>query len=127
MLSKKLLVLNTALISASSGLSFDAARADAALWARLAETAVGAHLANGRGRSTALGYWREGHHEVDYVAASRGRAPLVFDVELRPPGVSSAFSAFERRHPGARRLVVGGRGIGLQEFLAEPATHWLSR
>ena len=125
--SPKLLILNTALIGASSGLSFAAARADGALWARLAETAVGAHLANGRGRGVELGYWRQGHLEVDYVAASRAGAPLVFDVERRPAATSAAFSAFERRNPGARRLVIGGRGIDLEEFLSEPAMHWLSR
>jgi uncharacterized protein len=125
--SPKLLVLNTALIGASSGLSFAAARADAQLWARLAGTAVGAHLANDRVRGIELGYWRKGSQEVAYVASRRGAAPLGFDVELRPSATSSGFAAFERLNPGARRLVVGGRGIALEEFLSEPASHWLSR
>jgi hypothetical protein len=99
--SPKLLVLNTAL--------------------------MGAHLTNHGVRGIELGYWRRGSQEVDYVAARRGGLPLAFDVELGPRGTSSGFSAFERLNPGARRLVVGGRGIDLEEFLSEPSSHWLSR
>src|SRR5205807_8790309 len=66
--SPKLQVLNTALMSAQSGLSLDEARADREFWGRLVESAVGAHLAN----SAAVGecelfYWREGSREVDFV------------------------------------------------------------
>lgn len=125
--SPKLLVLNSALIGASSGLSFAAARADPGLWTRLAETAIGAHLANDRMRGFELGYWRKGGQQVDFVAARPGAAPLAFDVEVGPRLSSSGFSAFALRNPGARQLVIGRRGIDLEEFLAEPATHWLSR
>lgn len=125
--SPKLLILNTALLGASSGLSFKAAQADAHLWARLAETAVGAHLANHGLRGVELGYWRAGSQEVDYVVARHGEPPLAFDLELGPRSSSSGFSAFARLHPDARRLVVGARGIDLEEFLSEPASHWLSR
>jgi uncharacterized protein len=125
--SPKLLVLNTALIGASSGLSFEAARADARLWTRLAETAVGAHLANHGVRGVELGYWRMSSQEVDYVVARRGAPPLAFDLELGPRSSSSGFSAFALLNPEARQLVVGAGGIDLEEFLSEPASHWLSR
>jgi hypothetical protein len=78
-------------------------------------------------RGIELGYWRRGSQEVDYVAVRRGGLPLAFDVELGPRGTSSGFSAFERLNPGARSLVVGGRGIDLEEFLSERSSHWLSR
>ena len=125
--SPKLLVLNTALLGASSGLSFEVARADPRLWTRLAETAVGAHLAHHGVRGVELGYWRAGSQEVDYVVARRGGAPLAFDLALGPRSSSSGFAAFARLNPDARRLVVGARGIDLEEFLSEPASHWLSR
>lgn len=125
--SPKLLVLNTALIGASSGLSFAEARADPGLWARLAETAIGAHLANDRVRGFELGYWRKGGQRVDFVVTRPGAAPLAFDVELGPSAGSSGFSTFALRNPGARELVIGRRGVDLEEFLAEPATHWLTR
>lgn len=44
--SPKLLALNTALVSATSGVSARSARRDPDLWGRLTETAVGAHLVN---------------------------------------------------------------------------------
>ena len=44
--SPKLQVLNTALITAQSGLTLDEARKDHEFWGRLVESAVGAHLAN---------------------------------------------------------------------------------
>ncbi len=44
--SPKMQVLNTALMSALSGMSLAEARADREFWGRLVESAVGAHLAN---------------------------------------------------------------------------------
>ncbi len=44
--SPKLQVLNTALMTAQSGLSYEEARADHEFWGRLVESAVGAHLCN---------------------------------------------------------------------------------
>src|SRR5690606_15671100 len=44
--SPKLQVLNTALMTAVSGVSLAEARADHEFWGRLVESAVGAHLAN---------------------------------------------------------------------------------
>ncbi|EQD39585.1 ATPase, partial [mine drainage metagenome] len=44
--SPKLQVFNTALLTATSGLSLAEARADPEFWGRLVESAVGAHLAN---------------------------------------------------------------------------------
>ena len=69
--SPKLVVMNTALMSAVKGLPFEQAKADHEYWGRLVETAVGAHLL---GRSTserdAVYYWRDGSREVDYVVES---------------------------------------------------------
>lgn len=44
--SPKLQVMNTALMTALSGYTFDEARSDPEFWGRLVESAVGAHLAN---------------------------------------------------------------------------------
>ena len=44
--SPKLQVLNTALMTAQSGFSFEEAKEDREFWGRLVESAVGAHLAN---------------------------------------------------------------------------------
>src|SRR5262249_46358918 len=64
--SPKLQVLNTALMSATSGLSLAEARADREFWGRLVESAIGAHLANAAAAGgCAVYYWRERNHEVD--------------------------------------------------------------
>jgi hypothetical protein len=69
--SPKLQVLNTALMSAQSGLSFEEARADRELWGRLVESAVGAHLAGAAAAGECeLSYWRERNREVDFVVRS---------------------------------------------------------
>ncbi len=126
--SPKLQVLNTALMTAQTGWTMEEARADREFWGRLVESAVGAHLAHGAavGRLT-LGYWRERNHEVDFVVTSgrrlvgievkSGRAPTAF------PGMA-AFAAAFKPH---RVLLVGGDGIGLEEFLLRPASHWIER
>jgi predicted AAA+ superfamily ATPase len=124
--SPKLLAPNTALMTAGSGRSFEAARADADFWGRLVETAVGAHLANGS-HPERLTYWKPGSREVDYVVAPppAGGRPLAIEVASgRRREVQPGMAAFERAHPELRRLQIGGRGMGLEEFLAEPAESW---
>jgi predicted AAA+ superfamily ATPase len=126
--SPKLLALNTALMTAGSGRSFEAARADAQFWGRLVETAVGAHLANGPAPGR-VGYWRQGSREVDFVVAPPvdGGRPLAIEVASgRGRDAQPGMAAFERAHPGARRLQIGGRGMGLEEFLSESAASWVA-
>ena len=72
--SPELQVLNTALLTAPSGSSIAEARADGSWWGRLAESAVGAHLANAAaGGACELFYWRERGREVDFVSRSVAR------------------------------------------------------
>jgi predicted AAA+ superfamily ATPase len=125
--SPKLQVLNTALISAQSGYTFNEARGDPAYWGRLVESAVGAHLANAAmAGSCALYYWRERGREVDYVVRA-GRLLTAIEVksgragEARP-GLDEFAEAFRAR----RRLLVGGDGIPVGEFLRQPVDHWVT-
>ena len=120
--SPKLLVHNTALMSAVLRVPFREARMDADLWGRLTETAVGAHLLAG---DNELLYWRERNREVDFVVR-RGRDLAAIEVTSgrRKPAVPG-LGEFTQRYAGARPLLVGGQGIALEEFLAEPADRWL--
>ena len=124
--SPKLQVLNTALVTALSGLSLDEARSDPEFWGRLTESAVGAHLANAAARGACeLFYWRERSREVDYVVRS-GRSVLAIEVKsgrsmTGMPGLAAFTDAFRPR----RTLLVGGDGIPIQEFLLEPVEHWI--
>ena len=63
----KLNVLNTALMTAGSGYSFEEAQADRTYWGRIVESAAGAHLFNTAESDMRLHFWRDGSHEVDFV------------------------------------------------------------
>ena len=123
--SPKLLVMNTALMSVSSGLRFDEARNDPRYWGRLAETAVGATLANGlTGSQVTLYYWAARNREVDFVGA-RGEKLVAIEVKtgLRKqalPGVSDLSS----KYPVTRNLLVGTGGIPIEEFLLAGPAIW---
>ena len=71
--SPKLNVLNTALMTAGSGYSFEEARADRTFWGRVVESTVGAHLYNTAPSDIDLLYWRKNRHEVDYVLRTRSQ------------------------------------------------------
>jgi len=120
--SPKLLVLNTALITATSGLPFREARATPEVWGRLVESAVGAHLVNA---GLEVSWWRERNREVDFVVR-RGRSGFPIEVTSgRRKGSLPGMDAFTRTFRTTRRLLVGGQGLPLEEFLAHPAETWL--
>ena len=128
--SPKLNVLNTALMAAGSGYSFDEAQADRTFWGRIVESAVGAHLFNTAESDMRLHYWREGSHEVDFVLR-RGSRVVAIEVkrgEERIPHRGRrplrGMDEFERRFARSRRLLVGEGGIPLNEFLTGTAGEW---
>jgi hypothetical protein len=124
--SPKLQVLNTALMTAPSGLSPDEARADREFRGRLVESAVGAHLANAAaGGSCELFYWREQSREVDFVVRA-GRTVVAIEVKSgRAPDAFPGLAAFSEAFKPKRTLRVGADGFSLEEFLAKPVEHWL--
>jgi predicted AAA+ superfamily ATPase len=126
--SPKLQVLNTALMTAQSGLTFDQARADREFWGRLVESAIGAHLANAAARGACdVFYWRERNREVDFVVRAGSMLAAIEVKSGRAPGVQPGMGAFvEAFHPG-RTMLVGGDGIAVDEFLLAPVEHWVTR
>lgn len=124
--SPKLQVLNTALITAQSQLTPRAARADRAFWRRLTESAVGAHLANAAAAGDCeLFYWREANREVDFVVET-GQRLVAIEVKSSERGETlPGLAAFSAAFKPQRKLLVGGDGIPLEEFLSKPALHWL--
>jgi predicted AAA+ superfamily ATPase len=124
--SPKLQVLNTALMSAQCGLTLKEARSDREFWGRLTESAIGAHLANAAAAGECeLYYWRENNHEVDFVIRA-GRALSAIEVKsgraiTHHRGIAAFSAAFHPR----KKLLVGGDGIAVEEFLSHPVRHWL--
>jgi predicted AAA+ superfamily ATPase len=124
--SPKLQVLNTALMTAGSGLALAEARGDGETWGRLVESAVGAHLANAAaGGVCTLHYWRERGLEVDFVARA-GRRLVAIEVKSgRAPQAHRGMAAFAAAFKPQRTLLVGGDGVAVEDFLAQPVAHWL--
>jgi uncharacterized protein len=126
--SPKLQVLNTALMTAQSGLTLKEARRDNAFWGRIVESAAGAHLANAAaGGVCKLYYWRERDREVDFVAQA-GHTLTAIEVKSgRPRDARAGLLAFSDAYRPKRKLLVGGDGIPLEEFLSRPVEHWVRR
>ena len=125
--SPKLQVFNTALATATLGLTLDEARADRERWGRLVESAVGAHLANAAATGDIeLYYWRDGTHEVDFVVRHGRRLTAIEVKSGRAPRVHAGTEAFRAAFKTHRSLLVGGDGISVEEFLIRPVLEWVS-
>jgi predicted AAA+ superfamily ATPase len=125
--SPKLQVLNTALMTAHSDYSLSEMRRNPELWGRLVESAVGAHLLNtSHGTTIEVSYWRDRNLEVDFVL-HQGRKVVPIEVKSgRSREVLPGMAAFSKAYKPLRKLLVGGQGIELEEFLMKPIAHWFS-
>jgi len=124
--SPKLQVLNTALMTAQSERSLKAAGNDREYWGRLVESAVGAHLQNGTlGTTMELFYWRDRGREVDFVLRSGERLVAIEVKSGRARTEFPGMEAFGNAFRPSRKLLVGGQGIPLEEFLSTPVSHWV--
>jgi predicted AAA+ superfamily ATPase len=109
-----------------SGLTPEEARADREFWGRLTESAVGAHLANAEAAGDCtISYWREGNHEVDFVVKAGRRITAIEVKSGRTPQARAGTAAFARAFKVHRSLLIGGDGVPLKDFLAQPVAHWV--
>jgi predicted AAA+ superfamily ATPase len=125
--SPKLQVLNTALITALTGPDIDVAVHDREFRGRLVESAVGAHLANAAATGHCdLFYWRDRNREVDFVVRA-GRKLIAIEVKSgRSRDLLRGLAAFADAFRPQRQILVGGDGIAIEEFLAQPVERWLA-
>lgn len=124
----KWLVHDTALLTAPMGLTLPQVRRDSALWGRIVESCVGAHLLHGaRDEALELFYWRDGDAEVDFVV-KRGSRLTALEVKSgrARTGLRAGLAEFERAFTPDRVLLIGDGGLGLEKFLASPASHWIA-
>lgn len=123
--SPKLLVLNTALMSVYSRLTFPQAKQNPEFWGRLVESSIGAYLANAlQGKNIELFYWLERNREVDFIL-SRGNELIAIEVKSSRrhdnlPGISLFSSRFRLK----KKMLVGADGIPLPEFLTADPEGW---
>src|SRR5207247_11455289 len=115
--SPKLQWLNTALMTAPSGMVFSEARRDRAFWGRLVESAVGAHLANAAAAGGCkVFYWRDRNAEVDFVVRA-GKSITAIEVKSgRARDGFSGLTAFGAAVPKARKLVVGADAVSVDDL-----------
>ncbi|MBI5047389.1 MAG: ATP-binding protein [Deltaproteobacteria bacterium] len=125
--SPKLQALNTALICAQSNMSFSTAMTNRDFWGRLTETAVGAHLVNGTiGTKAEVFYWRERGKEVDFVLRL-GKTIAAIEVKSgRSKDTLVGMDAFSSIFKPQKKLLVGGSGISIEEFLSTAVMEWVS-
>jgi len=116
--SPKFQVLNNGLMTAQSATSFIETRRDPERWGRIAESAIGAHLANGAQMGDyELFYWREASKEVDFVLR-RGDKVLALEVKAGNRRTSlPGMAAFDKAFGPTKKLLVGSGGIPFEEFL----------
>jgi len=124
--SPKLLTLNTALMSAISGISYKEATADRQYWGRLTESAVGAHLVNdSKSKGINVYYWLNRNREVDFVLES-GKTVVAIEVKSGQKEYTlEGMQEFCKNFHVKRQLLVGGQGISIEEFLASPVDRWI--
>lgn len=124
--SPKLLALNNALMNAAGTLGFAEARRQPDRWGRIVETAVGNHLRNASmGTAMEVGYWQDRQLELDFVLRAGSRLTAIEVKSGRTPDAFPAMAAFAQKFPVTRKLLVGGTGIPLEEFLSTPPENWL--
>ncbi len=124
--SPKLQVLNTALISSQSLLSFEDAKQDKDFWGRLVESSIGASLMNGiQEENIELFYWSSRNREVDFVL-SRGETLAAIEVKSGRRKVAlPGMDTFSKEFTVKRKLLIGAQGIPIEDFLLTSPSEWL--
>jgi len=116
--SPKLLVLNTALMSAFGGSNFQAVKNKPEIWGRFVESAIGASLVNkSRKTNIRIYYWRDRNKEVDFVL-EQGQQLIAVEVKSTKKKMAlPGMEAFANQFPVQKKFLVGSEGIPVEEFL----------
>ena len=115
--SPKFQVFNNALISSQANESFDKAIVSPALWGRLVESSVGAHLINHSvSERYNLYYWREGNYELDFIL-EKGNKLIGLEVKSGTKADNAGTAKFMEKYHPEKVLLIGTGGIPYEEFL----------
>ena len=113
----KLMVYNTALLTAQTNTTFHKTFTTPNLWGRWAESAVGAHLLNQADEyDYKLYYWRENNDEVDFIVES-GEQQIAIEVKSGRRSTNNGLKVFSDKFHPQQSFVVGTDGIPVEEFL----------
>lgn len=92
--------------------------------ARLLESGSGPAAAGG---ACEVFYWRDRNREVDFVVQAGNMLTAIEVKSGRTRDSLPGMAAFAKAFPSARKLLVGGNGIPVEEFLSKPVEHWIQR
>lgn len=113
----KLMVYNTALLTAQTSTTFHKTFTMPALWGRWVESAVGAYLLNQADEYYyKLYYWRENNDEVDFVIEYSGQH-IAIEVKSGRRGANEGLKTFTNKFHPQQSFVVGTDGVPIEEFL----------
>lgn len=114
----KLMVYNTALLTAQTNTTFHRTFTTPNLWGRWVESAVGAHLLNQADEyDYKLYYWRENSDEVDFIVES-GEQQIAIEVKNGRRGANNGLKVFSEKFHPQQSFVVGTDGVPVEEFLS---------
>ena len=118
----KMMVYNTALLSALSGYTYRQAFTSPKIWGRWAESAVGAHLLNMADETGyKVYYWRNRDDEVDFVLEYNHKC-IAIEVKSGRRATNNGIRVFKEKFSPVQTFIVGTGGIPLEEFLSlDPA------
>jgi predicted AAA+ superfamily ATPase len=123
--SPKFQVHNNALLGAQLQVDFAQAREQGDSWGRLVESAVGAFLVNSaRTFPAEVYYWRHRNREVDFVLAKGTRAVAIEVKSTNRKAALPGIEAFAQEFKVHKKLLVGGQGIPVAQFLATEIDAW---
>ncbi len=123
--SPKFQVHNNALITSQWNLDLEEAMENSAAWGRLVESSVGSWLVNSVGGTRmSVHYWSAGNREVDFVLASGDEAIAIEVKSARRRGRLPGMDSFSGEFPVRRKLLVGGGGIPVDEFISTNLRSW---
>lgn len=123
--SPKLQVHNNALLTALENVAFQEARQDPEYWGRLVKSSVGSYLVNqGRVSDLVVFYWNHVNREVDFVLA-KGSKIIAIEVKSSRRRTSlPGIEAFAGQFKVHKKLLVGGQGIPVDEFITTDLLRW---
>lgn len=124
--SPKLQVLNSALATALSPMSFQEARQNQEYWNKLIDCAIGAHLINSAfGTKAEIFYWKQDNRFVDFVIR-KGKSLVLVDVNSNQKGKNvQGIKLFTKLYNPTKVLIIGEGGIPIEEFLLGNLDDWL--
>lgn len=113
----KLMVYNTALLSALSNTRFEQAYTDPKAWGRWVESCVGSYLlAKADELDYKVYYWRERNEEVDFIIDHFGKLTAI-EVKSGRRMMNTGLQIFKEKFHPEHAMVVGSEEFPLDEFL----------